>query len=165
MKLSNAGVLIPPALAFSFDRDGRSDIEMRDIIRQSRGRVHFLPRRMIESYFVDPDAITAVFSEALGETAIERVDQVRTWLSQQDIRFLPKQFHASDMAEKLRETDGANLLRALFSELSEGRLNYDKVLHGTLIMKWLIQNRPDVVRELAEYLGAILDTPSQPQSQ
>ena len=80
---------MPPALAFSFDREGRTEKEMADIRRQSDGRVHFLHRRMFENYLLDPEAIAAVLSQVTGGESGAFVDVVRDWFTRCADEFLP----------------------------------------------------------------------------
>jgi hypothetical protein len=54
-RLSTGSALIPPAIAFVFDREGRSNKEIEDAERL--GGVHFLHRRAFENYLLNPDAI------------------------------------------------------------------------------------------------------------
>lgn len=67
-KLSTGRGLLPPAVGFIFDREGRSKREIQDLKRESkddRGRpqVYFLARRMYENYLLNPQAIAEVVSE------------------------------------------------------------------------------------------------------
>jgi hypothetical protein len=51
------------AVAFSFDSEALSEVERQDMGRESRGTVHFLPRRHIECYLIDSTAIAAFIVE------------------------------------------------------------------------------------------------------
>jgi hypothetical protein len=44
-RLTECRGLLPPAVGFIFDREQRSEQECQDLVRQSAGKVHFLPRR------------------------------------------------------------------------------------------------------------------------
>jgi len=80
-RLSHATALMPPALAFSFDREGRTDTQMADLVRQSKGKVFFLPRRMLENYVLEPEAIAAVLNTLPAfRDAFISDDQVTQWL-------------------------------------------------------------------------------------
>src|SRR5262249_44633842 len=61
-RLSKGQGLLPPAIGFIFDQEGRSETEQADLKRQSGGRVHFLPRRIYENYLLNAQAIAAVMS-------------------------------------------------------------------------------------------------------
>lgn len=55
--LSGGKALIPPALAFVFDRESLSDSDIYDLEKRN---VRVLRRRMYENYLLDADAITSV---------------------------------------------------------------------------------------------------------
>src|SRR5438132_978561 len=59
-RVSGSGSLIPPAVGFIFDSDGRSEQDKQDLQRRAKGRMHFLSRRMFENYLLNPVAIAAV---------------------------------------------------------------------------------------------------------
>ncbi len=65
-RLSRGSSLMPPAIGFIFDQEGRSQQEQEDLIRQSQGSVEFLKRRMYENYLINPDAISFVISQIEG---------------------------------------------------------------------------------------------------
>ena len=77
-RLTRTNALIPPALAFVFDREGRTEREMEDLIRQSQGAAHFQPRRTYENHLIVPAAIAAVLSNEL-ELSISD-EAVVSWL-------------------------------------------------------------------------------------
>ena len=52
----------------------------------------------------------------------------------------------------LADVDAARLLKDLFDELSESRVAYDKVAHGFVLTRWLCENAPDDLREVAELI-------------
>jgi hypothetical protein len=51
----------------------------------------------------------------------------------------------------------AGLLRDLFSDLSETRVTYDKIEHGVELTRWIIEHRPENLREIADLLVMTLD--------
>jgi hypothetical protein len=61
--LSHVDALIPPALAFIFDREQRSEKSIQDAEKRKDATVRFLKRRMLENYFLDPRSIANVLSE------------------------------------------------------------------------------------------------------
>jgi predicted ATPase len=58
-RLSRANALMPRALAFSLDREGRTNAKMEELEKISGSRVKFLPRRMFENYLLHVGAIAA----------------------------------------------------------------------------------------------------------
>lgn len=72
-RISRGAALLPPALAFSFDRERRTDKEIDDIKRRSRGTVHFISRRTYENYLLDAEAISAVLAKHAPDSGVEPV--------------------------------------------------------------------------------------------
>src|SRR3990172_3640058 len=156
-KLSGAGALMPPALAFSFDREGRTPQDMEDIRRQSGGRVHFLPRRIFENYLIDADAIASVLSEGTGTREDITTEAVHNWIEKYMDAFLPDEFKSERTESiRLREINGAGLLDRLFAEVSNNKVFFNKVHHGFKLVEWLIKRKPDYLEELGDYLERIM---------
>jgi len=82
-RLSQGGGLLPPAIAFIFDREGKPEREQQDLQRRSQGKVHFTLRRMYENYLLNPVAIAAVASgiEGFRDRPVTE-DDVQAWLDQ-----------------------------------------------------------------------------------
>lgn len=162
-KLSEGGGLLPPAVGFVFDREGRSDQDREDLIRESRGDVSFLPRRMYENYLVDPEAIAAVFlqEDDAGDTPIT-VETIQAWLDEHkwDSQYIAADVKSMEGAVEiwLREVHAANLLSDLMSNVSQNRYEYDKVRHGLQITKWLINHRPEALKDVVEMLANALES-------
>ena len=49
------------------------------------------------------------------------------------------------------------LLKALFAEMSDSKVNYDKMEHSVAITDWLIENSPEDLVELADMLSGIFE--------
>jgi predicted transcriptional regulator len=57
----------------------------------------------------------------------------------------------------LCKVDGANLLKSLFTEFSEARVEFSKTKHSFELTEWLVEKEPDRLSELAEFLQNVLD--------
>lgn len=57
----------------------------------------------------------------------------------------------------LADVDAAKLLKDLFEDLSESRVVYDKVVHGVALTRWLCENAPEDLREIADLIEERLD--------
>ena len=130
--LSMGGALLPPAMRFIFDREGRTETEIQDAVREGRGLLTFLSRRMIENFLLNPAAIARVYSEvgeAFGFSTSESV--VDQWIKLRGRDFFNFEPRPTDVysAAWCVEVDGAALLEELFSDLSEQRLAYSKAAH------------------------------------
>jgi energy-coupling factor transporter ATP-binding protein EcfA2 len=64
--LSKGGSLIPPAVAFIFDRECKTHEEQKELNILGNDRVRFLPRRMFENYILSRGAICAVVNQIEG---------------------------------------------------------------------------------------------------
>ncbi len=160
-RLSEGRGLLPPATGFIFDKEGRSERERTDLIRQSRGAVFFTPRRMYENYLLNPHAIASVASSIGGfrESPIA-VAEIEEWFERHrwDRQYFGREIGEADRTDELwsENVHGARILKSLFSHFSEGRVNYDKVAHGVALTTWIIEHAPDDLKELAELIQRVL---------
>ncbi len=164
-RLSEGRGLLPPAVGFIFDQEGRKEQERLDLERESRGRVVFTPRRMYENYLLNPHAIVAVTSQIEGMSADSEVtlEEVEGWLECN--RWESKYFGNRKVSESARTNEvwlekvhAAKLLEDLFEYLSGTRVTYRKVIHGTALTRWLLRNEPETLRELAQLIvGRLTD--------
>jgi len=156
-RLSGGTSLLPPAVAFVFDREGRTDAERADIDRKSGGLVHWLPLRMYENYLLEPLAISSILNgEDSGRPTPVTGDEVRAWLEHNGTN--RKYFSASEepsipgSAEWRKRVHGARLLHDLFDDIAEHRLEHDKVRHGLMLTEFLIDHPTPELHDLAEML-------------
>jgi predicted ATPase len=160
-RLSGGASLLPPAVAFVFDREGRSESERSDIDRKSGGLVHWLPLRMYENYLLESQSIASVINSADTARATPvTADEVRAWLEGHGGQ--RKYFATLEEPDVFGTTrwqecvHGARVLHDLFDEFTELRLQYDKVKHGLMLTKCLIDRPTDDLRALAEFLSRLV---------
>jgi energy-coupling factor transporter ATP-binding protein EcfA2 len=155
-KLTQGGVLLPPAIGFIFDGEGLSQKEQEDIHRQGGGIVYFLPRRMYENYLLNPEAIAYVLSQ-LDENIRITSDEISKWIEENNKR--PEYFRDKKIPDGnwLENIHGAKLLNDLFTSLTKERYEYDKVEHGIMLTKWLIENRLNELKEVEELIHKVLE--------
>lgn len=152
-RLSKGRGLLPPALAFAFDREGHTNKSMQEMEQTCRG-LHFLPRTMYENYLLNPAAIAAVLSEAdAGRPAAVTEQETNDWLNGLKSRKLGYSASSDDWFKK---ADAARMLDEMFSDLSATRVCYDKVKHGVKLTEWIIRNSPADFAELAAFLSPLL---------
>ncbi len=160
-RLTSGVALLPTSVAFSFDREQRTEEEIADLTRDSRGRVHFLPRLTYENYLIDAEAIAAMLNDPAFPhlTKIEAAS-VENWLSLNGGKYVKKLSWAGDFTdvEWLKKVHAPSLLGDLFNELSEAKLPYQKTVHSVRLTEWLLAHRPDALSELADYISGL--TPS-----
>jgi hypothetical protein len=157
-KLSNGIAFVPPALAFSFDRDGRTDTEIADMKRQSRGLVHFLPRRTYENFLIHADALRTVLSASMTENVSP--EAVSSWLSENGN--LAKYSGEGMVGEPLWLTtvNAPFLLDDLFLALSSTKVEYRKTVHSVQLTEWLLANEPESMTELAAHVHEVVGSSS-----
>lgn len=159
-RLSQANTLMPPAIGFIFDQECLSPTEKEDLERMGQGLVHFLPRRMYENYLLNSAAIAAVANSIGGfrETPVSEEEVGRSLeAKRQDVRYFCRGTRQVP-AEWAISIDGAKALGDIFQEMSENRVVYEKTTHSVALTDWLIQNDPEVLREIADLLAALLPT-------
>jgi hypothetical protein len=160
-QLSKSNALIPPAIAFVFDREQRTESERANLASRTSGKVKFLPRRMYENFLLIPEAIQAVLSALLSfqDTSLT-VERVKEWLETNGGKrvYLDEPTERADITSKtwLENVNGAKLLRDLLADLSGDREEYRKAVHSVQLTEWLIQNRPGSLAEMKEFLESIL---------
>jgi hypothetical protein len=154
-KLSSGPTLMPPALRFVFDREGRTASAMAELEQKSKGLVVWLQRRMYENFLLDPSAISAVLSTLDGRE--HAVGSVAEWLAKRgtDSKFLASSENPSD-EEWQRTVHAAKLLNDLFLELTDSRVEYQKVNHGLLLTRHLVVNPTPAIKDLAVLLAKLV---------
>jgi predicted ATPase len=169
-KLSDANTLLPPTIAFIFDQECLTATQQTELVKMAPGLIHFLPRRMYENYLLDAEAIAAVAH------AIEGFREKP--VSPQEIQQLfdrNREQHHEDKKDQLlyfckgtatvpidwkMKIHAADLLEDIFLEMSEKRVEYEKTTHSVALTKWLIEHKPDALKEIVNLLASII-TPSK----
>lgn len=139
---------------FIFDKEKLTDSQVNDLRRKSNGVVRILPRRCYENYLLNIDAIRTLLNEE-GENI--NSEEIAEWLH---INGGSREFDAQanwngDIAdiEWITKVDAAKLLSALFSRLTENRVNYKKTRHSVELTRIIIKNHPEQFGPLKDFLG------------
>ncbi len=168
-RLSQGMGLLPPAIGFVFDREGRKPEIIGELENRSAGTAKFLIRRLYENYLINPSAIAYVISNFdLSRAQAVTSHEITTWLDEN--RWGDKYFkripnYAEYKKAKAkndeiwwhRNVHGADLLMDLFNELSDARLPYEKVVYGEALTRWLIENEADDLQEVVGLLKSVLN--------
>lgn len=163
--ISNSGALLPPAVGFIFDRESRTQAEMRDLERDSKGAVRFLSRVCFESYILSPEAIAHVLSKS-AQQAISP-ESIVDWINKNgnDRKFLTAEFDRGT-AMNLHECDSwldivhaPKILKDIFNDVPNNPEEYRKTTHSVEITDWLIENSPQYLQPIADLLAMILVRP------
>lgn len=156
-RLSHANALVPPALAFVFDREGRSEQELADLERRGSGRVKLLPRMMFENYLIDPKAIAQVLCREANEGIVTE-EKINEWLSENggDAKYYSYEWDKNITDDRwLRSVDAAKLLHDMFNELTDARFIYRKTAHSVALTEWLVEHKPEQLAGLMEFVRGI----------
>lgn len=154
-RLSRGRSLLPPAVGFMLDRELRSPEERADLERIG---ITFLDRRMYENYLLHACAIHCVIT-AVKECKGISLGAIQEWSS---AHWRDPSLYAADPSSMTddqcgREIDAATFLERLFVEVTETRLEYDKVRHGAQLTGWLCDNAFDSLAEVAARIKAAMD--------
>ena len=151
-QLSGAHSLIPPAVAFLFDDEGRSDAKKRELQNLGQQQVHFTQRRMYENYLLDAKTIAEVLNTTEGHTKTVTVDEVQGFIDECLID--PVYFKPLDKDRGIEWIRADKVLEDLFWSVAE--LDYRKTTHSVELTEWLIANAPDKLTEVAEMIGTVM---------
>jgi hypothetical protein len=150
-KLSTGNALVPPALSFALDREGRSAKEIVDMNRESRGKVKFLPRRTYENYLIDNDAISSVLTAALGQPV--PAETIRNWIHVNRDTYLDKPL--TEGVDWANVVNAPELLYDLFNAVTEAKVEYQKTRHS-VALEWLLANKPESLAELLAFVRTLV---------
>jgi hypothetical protein len=92
---------------------------------------------MLENYLLHPQAIVATLAVLELSTNIEDVTSSLT-----------RNISSADAAD----VDGAKVLKTVFSELSETKLEFRKTRDIPTIVEWLLENDPEYLAPLRSFL-------------
>lgn len=149
-RLTSESALVPPMVAVVLDREGRPDEVCERLEADRRGRLRFLPRRMLENYLLHPKAIAQVLSE-LGEAVdVAAATEALTGHARDEWR----------EALPLEKIDGAKVLAAVFSAITSTRQEFRKTRDVPALVDWLLLNDASFLRPLGDWLGGLLVDPT-----
>jgi hypothetical protein len=150
-------------VAFNFDADGLSAEKQRELQTRSGRRIHFLPRRNLESYLLHPAAVARVIAAELVHQKAVDVAQLETEVASVMLELAAERRYGapadppafSDDAW-LARVDGAKLIADLFSRVTGSTLEYRKTTHSVSLIRDLLQQEPDLLGALTEYVVGLV---------
>jgi hypothetical protein len=160
-RLSTGSGLVPPAIGFIFDREGRTEQQQADLIRRGHGKVHFLSRKMYENYLLNPDAIAHVVSDLVpsGSQPVS-AQQIEDWLTAHkwDTEYFGRRVEEDARTDQYwtQHVHGAKLLSDIFAAFADVGVEYDKVKYGLALTQWLADNASDDLREVAGIIEPLI---------
>ena len=141
-KVSQGSSLWPTAIGFSFDQEGRTEARMDSLNKRSQNKINWLPAAMIECFFLNDRAIATLLSYRDSENDYDET-QISTWRKELGLDF--------DVQGK-KGLNAAEILKNLFSNLTEARYEYDKIRDGAWLTDWFLKNEPNDIVELSDFL-------------
>jgi hypothetical protein len=153
--LGQANGILPVAIAFSLDKEMRTQAEMDDMARQTGGKMHFLPRRAYENFLIHPEAVAQNINKYVSNSTPVTAQDVETWISNHGGAFHKDQLtpYGAKSVCWHKECDAAKLLGKLYADLSGATLQYNKTRHSVEITEWLLANETEHLSKLIDYVG------------
>ncbi|WP_082478788.1 AAA family ATPase [Methylobacterium sp. Leaf102] len=167
-RLTTVAIPLLSAAIFSFDTEKLTNTEKEKMIQDSRGALHFLPRRLIECYMVYPDAICKFISDRdLTNQTIILPNVVEAKIKEVAERDKYKGCSwTNDLFDQgwLAKVDAANLIADVCGEISEQRVTFNKK-DDTLSLLQIIQvEAPERLSELKDYVEGLVNAVSERQA-
>lgn len=163
-QLSSAAQPLVKGVVFSFDAEKLNQEQRDKMHRESGGALHFLPRRLLECYLVNPHAI----AQFINERDLTARDENRPLLSEDAV---VAQLHtlAEDVQLKvsawsgslsddtwLSTVDAANLIARTIERLSEQRVTFNKKSDSLELVKIIMHRNAQFMQPLANYIESLM---------
>ena len=157
-RLSEAVATLPVRVLFGFDTEVLSVGEKEDMKRDSGGRLHFLPRRHLECYLLDPGSIAKRIQAKDSENTTDEAgvrERLLALAAEQRFRVLGVEPNLEDETW-LAKVDAAKLLAALFGEVSGHRTTFDKTTDDIELARLILERAPERLAPLIEYIKELV---------
>lgn len=178
-KLSNGYTLLPSAIAFILDAEGKDEEKKKDLKKLSKGLIEFLPLRMYENYLFHWQAIADVINQfdidqsTYGQSPVtsqEVEDEINKNFDQLmsnkvvEIEVIKKfkplelikpyeKKEIKDQHDWLEKVNAGNLLSKIFSKLSDTRVEFSKTTHSVAITKRILElGYHDMLKPISDLL-------------
>lgn len=158
-RLSGAHALTPPFVAVVIDKEETTEQELKELKKISHNKVEFIPRRMFENYLLDAQAIAEVYNSESNLDADKKVSakKVEDWIAEkrENKEYLSAKLKTKkgiNDKEWIGNVDAAKLLTDLFTHFSDKTLEYRKTTHSVKLTQWLLDNKPEHLAELRDFL-------------
>lgn len=165
-KLSNGYTLLPSAIAFILDTEGKDEEKKKDLKKLSKKElIEFLPLRMYENYLFHWQAIADVINQFDIDQSTYRQNPVTSQEVEDEInknfdqlmsnevveievikKFKPLELikpyekkEIKDQHDWLEKVNAGNLLSKIFSKLSDTRVEFSKTTHSIAITKRILE--------------------------
>jgi hypothetical protein len=159
-RLSASTATLVVSVAFSFDTEKLTDPAKVEMQRNSRGLLHFLPRRHLECYLIDPAAIAAFIiskdtaaAEAVTPTTVEAALQAA---AEERPLHIPEWNGDITNVDWLTRVDAANLIASVCGTLSGQRAPFVKKADSLFLLRHILDHDPVKLAPLKEYVASLV---------
>jgi ABC-type cobalamin/Fe3+-siderophores transport system ATPase subunit len=154
--LSSNISLMPRTVRFLLDTEARKPEDLQELRNLSGGCVEFLPKRMIENYLLHVPSIVKVINSIPGFVDGEPLtaEQLETFISGEILKvkyWKPFAVPVNPSADN-ENLHAAEVLAAIFGELSDQRVSFSKTQHGPLIAEAILNSAPEKLAGLKLWL-------------
>lgn len=160
-RLSKVSGPLDVEVAFSFDSEELTEREKSEMIRDSRGAMQFLPRRMMECYLVNPEAIAEFLLQRDQEQNNVDADLVTRKLVElaETAKFKIPEW-TGDLAEPswLAKVDAAKLISECCGQISEHRVTFNKKNDTLALLQRILATHREQVTELLEHVEKLVSS-------
>jgi hypothetical protein len=145
---------------FSFDTEELSNPEKSLMKNEAKGQLLFLPRRHLECYLVDPEAIANLIVAkdpvSIDIVTPETVAEKLTELASEDSFQIPE--WKGDLSDDnwLAKVDAAKLIARVTAEISEQRATFNKNKDSLALLKDMLTCRRDSLEPLYDYVTSLV---------
>ena len=146
-RLSTSSALVPPMVCILLDAESRSREERDRISAASKDVLKFLPRRMLENYCMDADAVAAHLKSLGLETSSEAVGAAMT-------REIAKHTNVDFV-----DLPAVDVLANVVSDLSGTKIEFRKTRDVPSLLEWLARHKPSALDELRSFLRTVFSLP------
>jgi ABC-type cobalamin/Fe3+-siderophores transport system ATPase subunit len=144
-------------LSFGLDREGNSDEAVKKL-QTSKRKLRFLPRRCLECYILDEDAVASILSEMDGHQ--HQAQTVRDFFAAKggDAKYRAGSQWKGDhrSASWLKRVDAAKLLTDCFATLSSHRTEYRKTRDTMKIIQHIVARDKSQLSELTDFVESLV---------
>ena len=159
-RLSSAAATLVVATMFSFDTEELSDAEKANMVRDAGGRLRFLPRRHLECYLLDPEAIANIIiakdSVSANVVTSAIVAAKLTDLADNQKYGIAEWAGNIDDQNWQAKVDAAKLIGQAVSDISEGRATFRKKEDSLELIQGIVSRDREKLRPLFEYVDGLI---------
>lgn len=159
-RLSSAAAALLVETVFSFDTEELSGGQKSAMVKEANGNLFFLPRRHLECYLVDPEAISNLIvtkdPASIGVATIEAVGEKLAEIASEQPFKIPE--WKGDLADVnwLAKVDAANLIGRVTSVISEQRATFNKKEDSLALLKDMLARELESLKPLYDYVAKLV---------